>query len=391
MILPLAAIFLLSPHIEGGFIAGGGRLAKTPIMEMTPWVGFEHKFLTVALQAPLRFDLNTGHIRERDWDESEDFARTITSFRIDEAFHMGTLQMTFGEGALVERYFNNLDSDHARLGTEIHLGPDQWKAPVEIDLFSSRLLARPVAGGQVSFLGDPMTLRLQAAADFDAPLELQGWADDEGRLAARHQPFYSAGGEVDADFGPVTLYTAAYFQGQDDLRPGAHLGSHFTLGSDFTFESRVEGFIFHGKYDPSPFDATYGFDAWMRRLDRPFVQFSAGGKLMMAFAYKDLIRLEGQYSDADRKDSAALSTSLSIDTEAFLIQGFYNRRYVKRDDILDGDFALWAMTLAIPLGPNFLVRAIAARSPSVCPKDDGQARYILYTELFLRLEAQFSS
>jgi hypothetical protein len=186
-------------------------------------------------------------VRKREWDEASDFTHIMRHFRargsigeVEVGLRGGELPaLTYGHGALVRDYNNNLDFDHGRAAMAAVVQGPGFQTEALVDDFLAPHLVLGRAATQV--LDGHLRLGISGGADVSAPGQLV--TDPDGRRvldattlapAANSQPMGLVAVDVEVALGdPQQLEAAPYVEVVNLLGfgSGAHVGGR--LRKDF--------------------------------------------------------------------------------------------------------------------------------------------------------------
>ncbi len=345
----LLAIALWAPTFEVGATVGPGVVDDSAALLATPWGGFQTGPFEVALQAPLRFDLAEGQLREEDWDEVADAGRVLRFARYGEAIGVGILSdLTLGHGTLVSRYHGGTDDDTHRVGALVTIEDAAFGGL----LFVDQLFGPPVVGARIH--ARPLTrleVGLTGVTDTAAPESPDGQRDD--RDTSRVVAY---GGDVAFELAE-SLWVYADGNMLHDA-PGAHLGIEGEhRDRPWRLRGRLEGFWATAEYDPFRFDLGYLVDRWRRP---PPDRSAVGGRVSAEVSYAEALRIGGEYSDADAPDRAGLTLWMRIPDERVRVTGLFRTRG-PRDELVDPEQALAALVVRVQVHPVWSLGLTLAR------------------------------
>lgn len=371
---------------ELGAGAGPGLVQDAPVVTVNPWAGARYGELALAIQGPLRIDLDQGGLRERDWDEPADIGRVLRFVRYGEHLRVGRLtDVTLGNGTLVRRYHNGVDDDHHRLGA---LGAYAGDV-LSLQAFADQVVGLPVFAARLGWSLHPaLALGATFAADPVAPMTLDGTVDDAANLGG-DTGFIPAYG-VDVTWSlrdDLALY--ADLNGIDGSHPGVHLGLRGTLR---TGKWRIgllgEGMFLGEGYDWALFDTGYLIDRQVLKAPAVAAFDQAwGGRGQLTVGYADALVVGAEYADANAPGRADLSLWLQIPARELSVTAFWRQRYgAARTDVFDPAESLAAIAATVPVHDNIWLSLTTAH---VWRVDERQARLEAFTEAGLTCEVAF--
>ncbi len=173
---------------------GAGSFASDPAALVDVSAGIAGEEYALGVGARLRFLEGQG-LRDRDWDERSEL---FTLLRYAVYQHDGEILgisavagelsgATFGRGALLSEYGTGVNADHHRLGAQLKLSTDAWRADALIDdVADARILGGRVAidFGRFQLGGQVMTDRAMPDGDGTRALVLAALDGEVGATTA---------------------------------------------------------------------------------------------------------------------------------------------------------------------------------------------------------------
>lgn len=380
LFVPSLLFLLASPTVEMGAGLGGGLLDAQPTALVRPWLGLRITSLELeaSLQAPLRFELPSGRLRPRDWDEHSDYARIVRFIRVKDLLRVGTLsELSLGHGSLVRRYHNGVDDDHARAGLWLRLG--ESTQGLALEAFADHFLAPPVSGGRLSYplLGGQFVLAASVAAD-----------TQEGPVSPR-----PVGYGVDLswflDDPQAGLYSWADLNRLHDRGQGLHLGLGYRWRTpSLRIHAASEWLLTSAGYEWALFDTTW----LIERHREPFAHTQTGGhgaRSQFDLDWGGALRVGVEYAflqnpaNSRRND---LSVWAHVALEPLILRASWHMRRFSWHERPLGGSPMGAATLAYPFLESLWLTFTAARTWR--PTAD-ELSYAPSTDLLLALEAAF--
>ncbi len=232
---------------------------------------------TLELSLGARITSGTDGVRKRDWDEASDWTHILRGFRakgsigdVDVGLRGGELSgLTFGHGALVRDYVNNLDLDHGRASMGMVVEGPVFRTEALVDDFLAPHLALGRAGVEV--FDHVLRFGVSGGADVSSPSSV---AEAMGRRTTdafgvpvateRGLGFLAADAEV-ALGKPSEVEVAPYLDVVNLLGFGqaAHVGGR--VRKDFSgarFDAQAEWRFQSDDYLPGYLDFTYDVERY---------------------------------------------------------------------------------------------------------------------------------
>lgn len=357
--------FATSAHadvsIESGVFLGGGRVLEAPFLVAKPWFGFSSGEFAITFQAPLRFDLDTHSLRERDWDETSDYSRILYRAAFGRHLTVGELSnLTFGQGTIVRNYHNNLDDDHHRLGVQVAFDVDQFS----IQTFADHVFNTPVVGFFGESQSELVTTSFTFAIDTGAPTNIQPLLSQNKTLVHDNSRYWAGGFEgvlhlFQNETRELRLYGAINMQSTEGF--GGHIGIAFENPNVL---ARAEWMILGEDYDWAPFDFGYLLDRLQARLGSA-QESTVGARGALRLNFNDGLYLEGEYADARVENRSDLRLALGIQTGNLDLQAFARQRFVARNELFSSKHALFAVNAEINLSDHCRISALLAQTKRV--------------------------
>lgn len=215
-------------------------------------------------------------LRRRDWDEHSDFTHILRAFRargtigdVEVGLRGGELSgLTWGHGALVRDYYNNLDLDHGRSSMAAVVDGPGFHAEVLVDDFLAPHLV--LGRGSASGFEDHLRVGVTGGADVLAPstlvLDAAGarTVDDGQRPIANEQLLGFVAVDAEIVVGkPTEIELAPYVDVVNLLGYGS--GAHFggRMRHDFKggrIDAALEFRFGTDDYIPGYLDTTYDIE-----------------------------------------------------------------------------------------------------------------------------------
>lgn len=147
------------------------------------------------IQAPLRLKVDDsapqqddygGVLRKEDWDEWTDYLKILRFFRYGRKGELIFVQVgdlpgaTVGHGTIVNRYYNNTDLDHYRMGIQLDVNTDYGGVETLLNngfisnLIGARGYIRPWSFVDPESYMNNLALGFSVVTDWDAPYCIEG-------------------------------------------------------------------------------------------------------------------------------------------------------------------------------------------------------------------------
>lgn len=219
----------------------------------------------VGLDVPLRFNTESGELRDQDWNTTYDLFRTIRYLRYGQKHRtpvyarVGTLDgARLGHGFIMNYYTNEAQYDERKIGSEFNLNFNHWGVETvvsnydQVEIVGGRAYARPLK--EVASAGILKALSFGATVVGDADPDGINSTDDDVTIAGldvelpllRLGPFFSA---IYADYAKILNYGAG-------KAVGLQLGL-WKLSGLLTIQAKVERRFLGSQFLPSYFDPFY--------------------------------------------------------------------------------------------------------------------------------------
>lgn len=380
-------------EVHFGLDAGAAAVTDVALMQLKPWYGNRFGQVEVGLQAPIRFDIAGGSLRERDWDEPSDFGRLLRFFRYSPVFQVGELaSATLGNGTIVRRYHNNIDDDHRRTAARLMIDADR----LQLDAFADNIFDDPIFAGRGGLAVNEFRVGFTFAADTGAPITVDGTADSAGNLRGKTDLRAMYG----MDFRWIASDTPTFkgtvygdFNALQNGNPGAHGGllMEFPSGADMWITLRLEGMWFGDKYDWAVFDMGYLKDRWSLKwsLIEEYTT-SFGARVGFDVNYRDAATFGLEYANTSNLERSDFSAWLRIPHRSVRLSGLWRRRFADPDELLvEVDEAIAAGSIGVKLGPFGWLDATMARMWRTSQLSTGNYVYEPFNEGSLILQMLF--
>jgi len=381
-------------QMQAGLNAGAAAVADVALMVVRPWYGNRWGAAEVAVQAPIRFDIAAGAVRERDWDELSDLGRIIRFLRYTPWFEVGELNdATLGNGTIVRRYHNNIDDDHRRTSARLRIEADK----IEADAFIDNIFNDPVIAGRGGLRLGEFAVGGTFATDTGAPVFVDGTADSAGNLKGD----LGLRAMYGMDFRWIASDTATFkgtvygdFNALQNGNPGAHGGllMEFPTRDGVWITLRLEGMWFGDKYDWAVFDMGYLIDRWSLKwaLIEEYTT-SFGGRFGFNLDYQKALVLGVEYANTTDLSRSDLSVWLRVPHKAVRLSGLWRRRFADPDGLpIEVEQAMAAASVGVKLGPfGWLDGTVARMYRTTQLETTGNYVYHPFNEASLVLQMLF--
>jgi hypothetical protein len=378
---------------HAGLDAGAAVVADVPLMSLKGWFGASRGPLEAGLQAPIRFDIAGGSLRERDWDEISDLGRLVRFLRYTPWIEIGELnEATLGNGTIVRRYHNNIDDDHRRTAARLRINVDKF----EVDGFIDHLLDDPIIAGRAGLVLGEFGVGGTFATDTGAPIFVDGTADGAGNLKGDTdlRAMYGIDFRWTASDTPTfkgTVY--GDFNALQNGNPGAHGGllMQFPTKDGLWMAVRLEGMWFGDRYDWAVFDMGYLIDRWSLKWARiEEYPSSFGGRFGFSLDYQQALVLGAEYANTTDLDRSDFSLWLRIPHKNVRLSGIWRRRFADPDALpVDVEQAMAAGSVGIKLGPFGWLDGTVARMYRTTEYSTGNSVYEPFNEASIILQMLF--
>ncbi len=306
------------------------------------------------LQAPLRlclYDENPeepdkigGVIRREDWNEWTDYLKIIRFFRWGHKgdllhFMIGSLPgASLGHGTIVNRYYNNLDLDHYKLGLVVDVNTSYggvetlFNNSVVSNLMGMRGYFRPWSLVNKDSYINNFAMGVSVVADVNAPYDLDpaGAVEDGYPKVDETKGAVIYGGDVEFTLLNNSLIRLIPYMDLNRINE-AGLGYHAGVLSVFhiplvslDLQTRVEYRRFTADYIPAYFNSNYEIQKFQYAIiaDLPIPKRKAvalssdeglnGYFAELIFDFMGLLTLGGSYDDYDGENNSNLRLYLDV-------------------------------------------------------------------------------
>ena len=241
------------------------------------------------IQVPLRLrvydadpeDPSDSVFREEDWDEWTDYLKIIRFFRFG---HKGDFiyvvvgdlpGATIGHGTIVNRYYNNVDLDHYKMGIVADLNTDYGgvetllNAGFVTNMFAIRGYIRPWSFVDKESYLNNFAVGFTVASDVTAPYELfeEGGIqqiEDGFPKVATEDTATVIGGDIEFKLLDTSLLTLTPYMDLNGIPASGGVGYHAGIlsvfhigGISMDLQARLEYRYFTGDYIPAYFNSYY--------------------------------------------------------------------------------------------------------------------------------------
>ena len=267
----------------GGAEVGTGVLDKDFYAAASAYLTYKSDPLRFGAQLPVRLMLTGSdavRLRPQDWDEVSDFTRILRylDWRPNDAFHLRVGEptaVTFGNGAILDHYYNATDLDHYKTSARVAWHNAMWGAEFFVndvtrwEVMAARVQYKPagMAGGTLRDLEIAGTL----AVDRDVPIASLGAVDETNQMEAARGRLWVYGLDIDVPLWrsgerQVLLYsdvvgrTVSSGAGTGQTAGGWHVGVKWQMpkiGGDSDLTVRLEGIYLGRGYLPGQFNELY--------------------------------------------------------------------------------------------------------------------------------------
>jgi len=219
----------------------------------------------IGLDVPLRFNTQSGELRDQDWNTTYDYFRVIRYLRYGQKrrtpvyARIGTLDgARLGHGFIMNYYTNEAQYDDRKIGSEFDLKFDGWGVETvvsnydQVEIMGGRVYVKPLK--RVKSVGILKGLSFGATLVGDADPDGTGATNDDVTIAGldvelpllRAGPFFSS---IYADYAKIFNYGAGQAVG---LQIGI-----WKLGGLLTLQAKLERRFLGKQFLPSYFDPFY--------------------------------------------------------------------------------------------------------------------------------------
>jgi hypothetical protein len=323
------------------------------------------------IQVPLRLrvhdadpkDPSDSTLREEDWDEWTDYLKVIRFFRFG---HKGDFiyvvvgdlpGATIGHGTIVNRYYNNIDLDHYRMGLVADLNTDYGGVETLLNngfvtnLFALRGYVRPWSFvDQESYLNN-LAVGFSVAADVSAPYTLADIDPEEDYNLPPvevEETTTVMGGDIEFRLLDTSFLTLTPYMDLNGIPASGGVGYHAGIlsvfhigGVSMDLQARVEYRYFTGDYIPTYFNSYYeiqkfAYPYWdnqnqveLRDTKRRVLELLPDKSLNgyyaeLVFNFLGLFTLGASYDDYDGLYNSNLRIYLDVPAlEVFQFGAFY--------------------------------------------------------------------
>jgi hypothetical protein len=323
------------------------------------------------IQVPLRLrvhdadpkDPSDSTLREEDWDEWTDYLKVIRFFRFG---HKGDFiyvvvgdlpGATIGHGTIVNRYYNNIDLDHYRMGLVADLNTDYGGVETLLNngfvtnLFALRGYVRPWSFvDQESYLNN-FSVGFSVAADVSAPYTLADIDPEEDYNLPPvevEETTTVMGGDIEFRLLDTSFLTLTPYMDLNGIPSSGGVGYHAGIlsvfhigGVSMDLQARIEYRYFTGDYIPTYFNSYYeiqkfAYPYWdnqnqveLRDTKRRVLELLPDKSLNgyyaeLVFNFLGLFTLGASYDDYDGLYNSNLRIYLDVPAlEVFQFGAFY--------------------------------------------------------------------
>lgn len=280
----------------------------------------------VGLDAPLRFNSESGELRDADWNSTYDYFRIIRYLRYGVKHRtpvygrVGTLETArLGHGFIMNYYTNEAEYDHRKIGLEFDLKFKRWgfESVVSnfgrLEILGGRACYKPLRSMKQLPLLNNITFGATVVSDRD-PDETRLTGDDvtisglDVELPLLHAgPFYSL---AYADYAKIFDYGSG-------KAVGIQLGL-WKLGGLVTIQTKLERRFLGEKFIPSYFDAFYELQKFQPAQNGPIRKTdllalrTSGEKGIYGELYGHVLRAVKLMGTFQRVDGASRSGQLHL-------------------------------------------------------------------------------
>ncbi len=353
-------------------------------------LNFDFGIVGFGIQAPLRLlvrdvdpeaETYGGAIRKEDWDEWTDYLKILRFFRYGYKgkslifAQVGDLPgASLGHGTIINRYYNNTDLDHYKMGIQFDLNTDYggfetlFNNSVISNLIGVRGYIRPWSFVDTESYMNNLSLGFTFATDYAAPYCIEGQTAAGDRTeacldqAAGDQPSFDKDGNLrvhedktvtiiggDIEFRLVNtswLSLTPYMDLNGILDAG--IGYHAGILSVFhipvinlDLSARIEYRYFEGDYIPAYFDSFYEIQKFgypfkddkqpKRKVLDDLGEINSGGLngyyAELIFDFMGLVQIGASYDDYDGEYNSNLRVYLSVPALEVVQFGAYYYRH----------------------------------------------------------------
>lgn len=174
---------------------GYGQIDGDHYLTLNVGLNFDLGQIGFGIQAPLHLMLKDeapkdnpygGVLRREDWDEWTDYFRILRYFRYGRKGQLIFLQIgdlpgaTIGHGTIMNRYYNNTDIDHYKLGLQFDVNTDYGGIETMVNngvmsnLIGARGYLRPWSFVDTESYMNNLAIGFSAIFDWDAPYCIEG-------------------------------------------------------------------------------------------------------------------------------------------------------------------------------------------------------------------------
>ena len=323
------------------------------------------------IQVPLRLrihdadpqDPSDSVLREEDWDEWTDYLKIIRFFRFG---HKGDFiyvvvgdlpGATIGHGTIVNRYYNNVDLDHYRMGLVADLNTDYGgvetllNAGFVTNMFALRGYIRPWSFVDKESYLNNFAVGFSVASDVSAPYTLAAVDPDKDYNLPPVEVEETAtvmGGDIEFKVLDTSFLTLTPYLDLNGIPASGGVGYHAGIMSVFhiggvalDLQAKIEYRYFTGDYIPAYFNSYYeiqkfAYPYWdnqavEERLDtkRKILELLPdqglnGYYAELAFSFLGLFTIGASYDDYDGKYNSNLRIYLDVPAlEVFQFGAYY--------------------------------------------------------------------
>ncbi|MFC1654795.1 hypothetical protein ACFL2F_03220 [Myxococcota bacterium] len=323
------------------------------------------------VQIPLRLrihdadptDESESVFREEDWDEWTDYLKIIRFFRFG---HKGDFiyvvvgdlpGATIGHGTIVNRYYNNVDLDHYKMGVVADLNTDYGgletllNAGFVTNMFALRGYIRPWSFVDKESYLNNFAVGFTVAADVTAPYTLAAIETDKEYNLPPVDVEETAtvmGGDIEFKLLDTSFLTVTPYMDLNGIPASGGVGYHAGILSVFhiggvalDLQAKLEYRYFTGDYIPAYFNSYYeiqkfAYPYWdnqnaveLRDTKRKVLELLPdqglnGYYAELAFSFLGLFTIGASYDDYDGKYNSNLRIYLDVPAlEVFQFGAYY--------------------------------------------------------------------
>ena len=323
------------------------------------------------VQVPLRLRIHDADpqeasdsvFREEDWDEWTDYLKIIRFFRFG---HKGDFiyvvvgdlpGATIGHGTIVNRYYNNVDLDHYKMGLAADLNTDYggvetlFNNGFVTNLFAFRGYIRPWSFVDKESYLNNFAVGFSVAADVSAPYTLGVVETDREYDLPPVETEDTAtvmGGDIEFKLLDTSILSLTPYMDLNGIPASGGVGYHAGIlsvfhigGVSIDLQARLEYRYFTGDYIPAYFNSyyeiqKYAYPFWdnqgrvelrdtkLRVLELLPDKGLNGYYAELVFNFMDLFTIGASYDDYDGKFNSNLRIYLDVPAlEVFQFGAYY--------------------------------------------------------------------